>query len=154
MTPCTSRGPGLTPGRVIHTPSTAWSSSPVRRVGGLSRANSFSPPDQMGSPMFSPIARGRREGREESDTEEEEMDSSSRDLRVSVTPAVREPDPPCPPCPIPEGEQGNLTADMRPVKPPSFTRQPTPSTLAEQCRKWTQTVTHVISASRNRPYLH
>ena len=62
--------------------------------------------------MFSPIARGRREGREESDTEEEEMDSSSRDLRVSVTPAVREPDPPCPPCPIPEGEQGNLTADM------------------------------------------
>jgi len=55
----------LTPGRVIHTPITSknpgltsaqWSSSPVRASG---RTTSFSPPDHMGSPMFSPIVKGK-----------------------------------------------------------------------------------------------
>merc|ERR1719244_2021013 len=49
----------LTPGKVIHTPVTnrqAWSSSPVRGGG----RTSFSPPDQMGSPMFSPIIKDKQ----------------------------------------------------------------------------------------------
>ena len=55
----------LTPGRVIHTPLTSrnpgptsaqWSSSPVKTCG---RTTSFSPPDHMGSPMFSPIVKDR-----------------------------------------------------------------------------------------------
>jgi len=55
----------LTPGRVIHTPLTSrnpgptsaqWSSSPVKLCG---RTTSFSPPDHMGSPMFSPIVKDR-----------------------------------------------------------------------------------------------
>jgi len=54
----------LTPGRVIHTPLTSrnpgtssaqWSSSPVK----CGRTTSFSPPDHMGSPMFSPIVKDR-----------------------------------------------------------------------------------------------
>ena len=77
VSPC----PGVTPGRVIRTPSTAWSSSPVRREGG-GRATSFSPPDQMGSPIFSPIVRERlgrgRVG--------EEMDNSSEELRPPLSP--------------------------------------------------------------------
>jgi len=56
----------LTPGRVIHTPLTSknpgqtsaqWSSSPVKGCGA--RTTSFSPPDHMGSPMFSPIVKDK-----------------------------------------------------------------------------------------------
>jgi len=55
----------LTPGRVIHTPLTSrhpgptsaqWSSSPVK---ACTRTTSFSPPDHMGSPMFSPIVKDK-----------------------------------------------------------------------------------------------
>lgn len=93
--PCSPAGPGVTPGRVIHTPSAAWSSSPVRRCSG--RATSFSPPDQLGSPIFSPIVRGRGSSRVEEEGEEE------GDGSPVLSP--RQPD---------EGaaEEGNLTEDM------------------------------------------
>ena len=90
--PCSPGGPGVTPGRVIHTPSAAWSSSPVRRCSG--RATSFSPPDQLGSPIFSPIVRGRVGGREE----EEEEGAGSPVLS--------------PRRPAEDAEDGNLTEDM------------------------------------------
>ena len=86
----------MTPGKVFNTPqsarrtlpSDAWSSSPVRSgqrtVNGVK--TNFCPPDQMGSPMFSPIVRGRRypsqnrsssEG-EESSEENEVMETTDR----------------------------------------------------------------------------
>ena len=68
------------------------SSSPVRKICG--RATSFSPPDQLGSPIFSPIGKERltRKTIEEAQTDsEEEMDSSFTDLRPRV---AREPQSP------------------------------------------------------------
>ena len=68
------------------------SSSPVRKMCG--RATSFSPPDQLGSPIFSPIGKERlsRKTIEETQTDsEEEMDSSFTDLRPRV---AREPQSP------------------------------------------------------------
>ena len=65
------------------------SSSPVRKMCG--RATSFSPPDQLGSPIFSPIGKQRLTRRtiEETQTDsEEEMDSSFTDLKSKM---VREP---------------------------------------------------------------
>ena len=66
----------LTPGKVFNTPLTArstlpsdaWSSSPVRN--GM-RKTSFSPPECMASPMFSPIVKGRRHGASQESSEEE-----------------------------------------------------------------------------------
>lgn len=93
--PCRSPedyGPMVTPGRVIRTPSTAMSSSPVRKICG--RATSFSPPDQLGSPIFSPIGKERLSRRTIEETQsdsEEEMDSSFTDLRARV---AREPPSP------------------------------------------------------------
>ena len=89
--------PSLTPGRVIHTPSNAWSSSPVRR--GEGRAASFSPPDQCGSPIFSPIVRERASRR--SAPVEERMDSS--EVRQHEISRHLEP---------PEVESGEVTADL------------------------------------------
>ena len=76
------------------------SSSPVRKMCG--RATSFSPPDQLGSPIFSPIGKQRLTRRtiEETQTDsdsEEEMDSSFTDLKSKM---VREPrSPATSPCP-------------------------------------------------------
>jgi len=61
----------ITPGKLLTTPLTSrltWSSSPVRT--GL-RKNSFSPPDQMGSPMFSPIVKERISARRQERAGEE-----------------------------------------------------------------------------------
>jgi len=81
------RGELMTPGRVIHTPVQAktspkelWSSSPVRH-GGIS--SSISPPDNMGSPILSPIGKERRNCLQESIArleEEEEEVEESRDM--------------------------------------------------------------------------
>ena len=79
------RGELMTPGRVIHTPVQAktspkelWSSSPVRHAG---ISSSISPPDNMGSPILSPIGKERRNCLQESIArlEEEEVEES-RDM--------------------------------------------------------------------------
>ena len=67
----------ITPGKLLTTPLTSrkpgynsatWSSSPVRT--GM-RKTSFSPPDQMGSPMFSPIVKERISARNKERSREE-----------------------------------------------------------------------------------
>jgi len=83
----------LTPGKVLHTPVTArsggtsqWSSSPVRGPG---RTVSFSPPDQMGSPMFSPIVKekGRVVARESQGSEDGNL-SMVEGIKVNMTTCV------------------------------------------------------------------
>ena len=76
----------ITPGKLLTTPLTSrnphgfssanWSSSPVRTGA---RKTSFSPPDQMGSPMFSPIVKERISARKDLSGEEMEED------KVNVT---------------------------------------------------------------------
>ena len=70
----------ITPGKLLTTPLTCrnpgfssanWSSSPVRT--GV-RKTSFSPPDQMGSPIFSPIVKERISARKDLSGEEMEED--------------------------------------------------------------------------------
>lgn len=72
----------LTPGKVFNTPlncrsalpsDTAWSSSPVR--SGV-RKTSFSPPECMASPVFSPIIKTRRNNTQGSSGEEEPQDDA------------------------------------------------------------------------------
>ena len=76
----------ITPGKLLTTPLTCrnpgfssanWSSSPVRTGA---RKTSFSPPDQMGSPMFSPIVKERISARK--DLSEEQMEE---DKEVNMT---------------------------------------------------------------------
>ena len=80
----------ITPGKLLTTPltsrkpdysSAAWSSSPVR--AGV-RKTSFSPPDQMGSPMFSPIVKERISARNKDRTrelvEEDKLDTVDCDV--------------------------------------------------------------------------
>ena len=70
----------ITPGKLLTTPLTCrnpgfssanWSSSPVRTGA---RKTSFSPPDQMGSPIFSPIVKERISTRKDLSGEEMEED--------------------------------------------------------------------------------
>ena len=84
---CGSSAPDilLTPGKVFNTPLTArstlpsdaWSSSPVR--SGV-RKTSFSPPECMASPMFSPIVKGRRHGASQETSEEEEESEENEEV--------------------------------------------------------------------------
>ena len=76
-------GVAITPGKLLTTPLTCrnpgfssanWSSSPVRTGA---RKTSFSPPDQMGSPMFSPIVKERISARKDLSGEEMEEDKVS-----------------------------------------------------------------------------
>ena len=84
----------MTPGKVLNTPQSArrthdaWSSSPVR--GGQRTVNgiktNFRPMEHLGSPMFSPIVKGRRRPSQDSEEEEgEEMEASRSEWSARQT---------------------------------------------------------------------
>ena len=78
----------ITPGKVFNTPLTcrstlpsdAWSSSPVRT--GI-RKTSFSPPECMASPMFSPIVKSKRNNSQEtSEGDSDDNDDVNEDMET------------------------------------------------------------------------
>ena len=78
----------ITPGKVFNTPLTCrstlpsdtWSSSPVRT--GI-RKTSFSPPECMASPMFSPIVKSKRNNSQEtSEGESDDNDDVNEDMET------------------------------------------------------------------------